>query len=98
MINVDNVNDGDMGLVVNEDILIEEAEKACKDIRPLYYEMGKAKAIELNNDNLYNGMVTAYRGGNIGLYSNDISRIWNSEKPNLDVIKLLCMENNFVID
>jgi hypothetical protein len=40
----------------------------------------------------------AYSGGNIGQISNEITKIWNSEEVNLDAIKLLCLENNFVID
>jgi hypothetical protein len=50
----------------------------------------------------------AFVGGNIGIYSNNISKIWNSEvfvngsdedkQEAVNLIKLLCMENNFVID
>ena len=75
---------------------------------PLYYNMRKAAPAIINNDNIYNGLVAAFTGGNIGMYSNDISKIWNSdifvngtdeEKQNaIDVVKLLCMENNFCID
>ena len=79
-----------------------------EDIVPLYYNMRKAAPAIINNDNIYNGLVAAFTGGNIGMYSNDISKIWNSdifvngtdeEKQNaIDVVKLLCMENNFCID
>jgi Zn finger protein HypA/HybF involved in hydrogenase expression len=50
----------------------------------------------------------AFVGGNIGIYSNNISKIWNSDifingseeerQEAVDLVRLLCMENNFVID
>lgn len=90
--------DGDQSLVVGDKLLVEIAERNMKDIVPLYYEMAKADAEIINKDSIYNGLKTAYTGGNIGVYSNDITKIWNSDNINLDVIKILCMENNFVID
>ena len=69
-----------------------------EDIVPLYYDMMKAPSVQVNKDEIYNGLKLAYTGGNIGIYSNDISKIWNSDNVNLEVIKLLCCENNFVID
>ena len=103
-------NDGDKSLVTDEEVIVNTAEKEIEeyDIVPLYYNMRKADAQILNNEVLFNGMKTAWTGGNIGLYSNDISKIYNSDKmvygtkedrmECLKVIKLLCMENNFVID
>lgn len=90
--------DGDKSLICADHTLIEVAERNMKDIVPLYYNMAKAEAEEISNKSIYNGLVTAYTGGNIGMISNDITKIWNSENVNLDVIKWLCMENNFVID
>ncbi|MCM1224367.1 MAG: hypothetical protein NC548_58960 [Lachnospiraceae bacterium] len=62
----------------------------------------------LNNENLYNGLNIAFTGSNIGQYSNNISKIWNSDvfvsgsnedkKEAINIIKLLCAENNFCID
>jgi predicted RNA-binding Zn-ribbon protein involved in translation (DUF1610 family) len=40
----------------------------------------------------------AYSNNSIGLYSNSITKVWNSDEPNLDVIKLLCLEGNYSID
>jgi len=40
----------------------------------------------------------AHTGGNIGVVSNTISKIWNSEDTDMDTIKILCCYNNFVID
>jgi hypothetical protein len=67
-------------------------------IVPLFYNMRKAGAEIVNNHSIYNGLKLAYTGGNIGEISNDITKIWNSDNPNIDVIKWLCMENNFTID
>lgn len=90
--------DGDKSLVCADETIIEVADRNMKDIAPLYYNMAKANAEEINNENIYKGLVLAYSGGNIGQISNEITKIWNSENVNLEAIKILCMENNFVID
>jgi hypothetical protein len=59
--------------------------------------MAKAPAEQINNEDIYKSLVLAYKA-NIGEISNNITKIWNSNNINLDVIKWLCMENNFVID
>lgn len=100
--------DGDTLLLVSDKTFIEIAERNMKDIVPLYYDMKKASPVILNNQSIYEGLKAAFVSGNIGIYSNNISKIWNSEvfingtqkekKEAIDVVKLLCMENNFVID
>lgn len=100
--------DGDKALVVADKDFVRIAERNMNGIVPLYYNMRKAEAVELNNKTIYAGLNKAFTGGNIGLYSNNISKIWNHEvfisgteeeqKEAIDVIKLLCMENNFCID
>lgn len=70
--------------------------------------MQKAKPSILNSESIYNGLVTAFTGGNIGIYSNNISKIWNSnvfqtgtdeEKQSaINMVKKLCCQNNQVID
>lgn len=90
--------DGDKSLVVADKNEIAIAERTMKDVVPLYYDMAKAKPVQINNASLYEGMTNAYIMGNIGPISNDITKIWNSENPNVDTVKLLCMKNNFVID
>jgi hypothetical protein len=102
--------DGDKSLVVADSDFILIAERTINryNIVPLYYAMGKSKPVILNSDNIWSGLNAAFSGGNIGVYSNDISKIWNSnvfvngleeEKLNaINTVKLLCMENNFVID
>lgn len=100
--------DGDKSLVVADDTIVPIAERNMKGIVPLYYNMKKASPVQLNNQTIYDGLNAAFVGGNIGIYSNNISKIWNSDvfingteeekQEAIDLIKLLCMENNFVID
>lgn len=113
------VVDGDKLLVIDDELLVNIAERNIQkyDIVPLFYNMKKADSVLLNKHVLYDGMIKAYTGGNIGIVSNNISKMWNSfkkaypstteeemveiEKHNQDTlraIKLMCMENNFVID
>ena len=100
--------DGDKSLVVADETIIKVAERNMQGVVPLYYNMKKAEPVQLSNVTIYDGLNAAFSGSNIGQYSNNISKIWNSEvfisgtdeerQQAIDVIKLLCMENNFVID
>lgn len=90
--------DGDRSLVCVDKTIVEAAKRNCADIVPLYYPMAKAGSTEIGPEAMYDGMVHAWSGGNIGIISNQISRIWNTEEPDEDMVKILCMENNFVID
>lgn len=95
-------------LIIGNKDFVNIAKRNMEGIVPLYYNMRKAGAVELNGENIFNGLSAAYTGGNIGVISNDITKIWNSdvwvngtqeEKDEaLLCVKLLCMENNFVID
>jgi len=91
-------NDGDCSLVIADRTLISVAERNMKNIVPLFYNMAKAGGWIINNSIIFEGLKTAYTGGNIGAISNDITKIWNSGNVDLNIIKLLCMENNFTID
>lgn len=100
--------DGDKSLVVADPNFIRIAERNMNGIVPLFYNMQKAQPTELNNKNIYEGLNAAFTGGNIGIYSNNISKIWNNdvfingtdeEKQHaIDCVKRLCCQNNFVID
>lgn len=100
--------DGDKSLVIADQNFIQIAKRNMEGIVPLYYNMRKSEPVQLTKESMYHGLINAFVGGNIGMYSNDISKIWNcgvfqtgseEEKADaLEVIKLLCMENNFVID
>lgn len=100
--------DGDKSLVIADKTIVPIVERNMNGIVPLYYNMKKASPVQLNNQTIYGGLNAAFVGGNIGIYSNNISKIWNSDvfvngteeekQEAIDLIKLLCMENNFVID
>ena len=100
--------DGDKSLVVADKDFVRIAERNMNGIVPLYYNMRKAEPTQLNNKNIYAGLNAAFTGGNIGIYSNNISKIWNNEvfisgtdeekAEAIDCVKRLCCQNNFVID
>ncbi|MEC0403208.1 hypothetical protein [Bacillus velezensis] len=90
-------NDGDKALIIADELIVNIAKRNMENIVPLYYEMSVAQKQEINSKNIYEALTLAY-GINIGEYSNNITKIWNSDNINLDVIKWLCMENNFTID
>lgn len=100
--------DGDKSLVVADQDFIRIAERNMNGVVPLYYNMRKSEPMELNNKNIYSGLNAAFTGGNIGIYSNNISKIWNNEvfisgtdeekQHAIDCVKRLCCQNNFVID
>lgn len=98
--------DGDKTLIIQDDVIINAAKRNQTNIVPLYYNMRKAENQLINNESRFKGLITAFTGGNIGIYSNDISKIKNSEEIRnnatkqeaLDCIRWLCMQNNEVID
>ena len=102
--------DGDKSLVVSDKTIINVAKRNIQkyDIVPLYYNMAKAAAVIINRSVIYNNLTVAFTGGNIGQFSNNISKIWNSnvfvdgsdeDKVHaINCIKRLCCMNNFVID
>lgn len=97
-----------MSLVVADKPLVRLAKKNMNNVVPLYYNMRKASPSIINNENLYKGLNLAFTGSNIGQYSNNITKIWNSDtfingteeekQDAIDLVKLLCMEDNFHID
>lgn len=100
--------DGDRALVVADPFFVSIAERNMNGIVPLFYNMKKAAPTLINNKTIYAGLNAAFIHGNIGAYSNNISKFWNSDvfvngtdeerKEALDCVKLLCMENNYCID
>lgn len=92
--------DGDRLLVLAQKKIIEMAKRCMNGVNPLYYEMKKANAEEVNNENIYKGLQLAFTGGKIGSISNEITKIWNSGNINedaLNAVRWLCMETNFTI-
>lgn len=92
--------DGDFSLVVGDPLLISIAEKNMKGVLPLYYEMGKAEPEIITNKSIYESINKAWRFGNIGKYSNTLTKFWNNydENSDLDLAKVICSLNNFSID
>lgn len=100
--------DGDKSLVVADKDFVRIAERNMNGIVPLYYNMRKSEPTQLNNKNIYAGLNAAFTGGNIGIYSNNISKIWNDDvfvtgneeekQEAIECVKRLCCQNNFVID
>ena len=100
--------DGDKSLVVADKDFVRIAERNMNGIVPLYYNMRKAEPTLLNNKTIYAGLNAAFTGGNIGIYSNSISKIWNNDvfvtgtseekQEAIDCVKQLCCQNNYVID
>lgn len=89
--------DGDKLTVSNDETLIKAAERNIQGIVPLYYEMKKAEPEQISKQSKAENLKRAFKA-NIGEISNDITKIWNSEDVNIDLIKLRTMENNFEID
>ncbi|UUV25874.1 MULTISPECIES: hypothetical protein [Lysinibacillus] len=91
-------NDGDKALVIQDELFVSIAERNMKDIYPLYYEMGSAEPEIIDNTRIYDSLLLAFKA-NIGEVSNNITKIFNSEKEiDLDVVKWLTAENNYIID
>ncbi|ERN54307.1 hypothetical protein [Alkalihalophilus marmarensis] len=99
--------DGDDALIINDPLFVSIAEREMKDIVPLQYELKAAKEERITNENIYKNLISAY-SKNIGEYSNNISKVWNSKvwkhgtdeekEKAMDIIKWLTFENNATID
>lgn len=91
-------NDGDKALVIQDDLFVTIAERNMEDIYPLYYKMGAAEPEIIDNTKIYDSLLLAFKA-NIGEVSNNITKIFNSDKEiDLDVVKWLTAENNYIID
>ena len=93
-------SDGDKLLLTDYPNFINIAKRNNQndDIVPLYYEMQTSNPDILNSNSIYKGLESAYTGGNIGMISNDITKIWNDPNPDIECVKFLCMVNNYTID
>ena len=93
--------DGDRLLVIKDRLLTKIAKRNMQDIVPLAYNLQKAKGGLLSWESMYEGMIHAYTGGNIGPISNNITKVWNSDnigQEQLNVVGWLTFYNNAVID
>lgn len=98
--------DGDKTLVVQDQNIIDVAKRNQVGIVPLYYNMRKAAKETITSESRYKGLSVAFTGGNIGVVSNNISKIKNSQEIRnpetkqeaMNCLRWLCMVNNEVID
>lgn len=94
--------DGDRSLVISDDKYFDICKRNMEGIYPAYYEMNKAGAIEINEENVYNSLVTAYKYSDIAKYSNCLTNIWNRNDEinveTMNTINKICCLNNFAID
>lgn len=90
--------DGDSSLVVADHDLINIGKRNMEGINPLYYEMGTAKPINLDNNSIWDSLKSAWKYGNIGKYSNKLTKLWNNPDPDLDIAAIICFLNNSSID
>ncbi len=93
-------NDGDTSLVIGDKNLIKISERNMKGVLPLYYRMGKAEPEIINNNSIYESIKKAWEYGNIGTYSNMLTKFWNNydRYSYLDMAKIICALSNFSID
>lgn len=98
--------DGDKTLIIQDQNIIDIAKRNQEGVVPLYYNMRKAAKEVISEDSRYKGLINAFTGGNIGIVSNNISKIKNSleirnpetKQEATNCLKYLCMVNNEVID
>ena len=102
--------DGDRLLVIADKTIISVAERNVEkyDIVPLFYNMKKALPSQIDNENIYQSLVLAFTSAPIGLFSNNISKVWNSDmmvngtyeekRHAIDCVKRLCCQSNYCID
>lgn len=93
--------DGDILLVTNDKTIKKVVKRNQSNYVPLLFDMKKANSVEINSQNIYDGLIAAFKYGKIGIYSNSCAKIWNKEQINEDSLKslkLLVAESNWSID
>lgn len=95
--------DGDDATIVSDPNWVKIAEEEMNGVNPLYYDLGSGKPEEINNNSIWESMKTAWDYGNIGKFSNRLTKIWNKGKENISgddlrLAKIICFINNASID
>jgi hypothetical protein len=95
--------DGDIMLICDNQTLIKHAKRLIKkyDVVPLYFERKKPKKEIITNESIVESLFEAYRSGEIGIYSNYITKILNQPnitKDDINTIKVLVVIVNRIID
>lgn len=87
--------DGDHICNIHDKAFLEVLDK---NTYPLYYEMDKAQAEILDNSNKLNCLLRSFSNEGIGFVSNAITKIFSEKNPDINLVRILCAYNNFVID
>lgn len=88
--------DGDEILVTPDRAFIELLDR---DEIPLYYEMKKATATQINNSVIFDTLIASFENSIIGKISNTITKLFNTDnEPDVWLIRVLTAFNNFIID
>lgn len=93
--------DGDILLLTNDKTIKKVVKRNQENYVPLLFDMRKADPVEINNKNIYEGLIAAFRYGKIGIYSNSCAKIWgkgNIDENSLKALKMLVAESNWSID
>lgn len=93
-------NDGDTALIVSNPTFVKNAKEHMEGVVPLQYEMGQAKAQEVNSISIIKSLKSAF-SMNIGEISNTISKIFAQDvitEEDLTLVKQLTYQNNMSID
>ena len=88
-------------LVIKNNTMNKVAKRLQPRFYPLNYTMGHADPVPITPENIYNGLIAAFKYGKIGIYSNSCSKIWNSGEITEEKKKALAWlvaESNFSID
>lgn len=88
-------------LVIKNNTLNKVAKRLQPNFYPLNYTMGHSNAVQISPQNIYDGLIAAFKYGKIGIYSNSCSKIWNSDEITEEKRKAmawLVAESNWSID
>lgn len=67
------------------------------DVVPLFYDAYKAGKELLSNEAMFNGLKRAHEYSGIGQVSNNLTKLWGKEDPDIFAAACLCRYNNAVI-
>ena len=93
--------DGDQMLVIKNNTMNKVAKRLQPEFYPLNYVMGHADPVQITPENIYDGLIAAFKYGKIGIFSNSASKVWNSGEITEEkkrVLAWLVAESNFSID
>lgn len=88
--------DGDECLICHDKAFIDLLDR---NKLPLYYEMKKAEATEVNTKNIFECLKRSFENSQIGKISNALTKYLNQQvEPDLNFVRVMTAYNNFCID